>query len=97
MPILRYSFYQLIGSVKLPIDNCQPLSHNLPMLEKFLTPTEFAVKKGLTRQRIHVLMREGRIPYERHGRQYFIRRDASVKVAKANRHKKTTRALSSVG
>ena len=55
------------------------------MLEKYLTPTQLAGKLGVSRQAVHKMIREGRVRYERIGKQYFIPKDAVVKKALKSR------------
>jgi len=54
------------------------------MLEKFLTPRETAERLGITRQAVHKMIREGRIHFEKIGRQYFIPKQEAERVAAKN-------------
>ena len=56
------------------------------MLEKYVTPTQFAEKVGLTKQRVHVLIREGRIKVEKIGKQCFILKTEKIQPP-AHNHK----------
>ena len=42
---------------------------------KLLTTKEVAERLGVTVQRVHALLRTGRLPAEKMGRDYFIRED----------------------
>ena len=51
------------------------------MLEKYLSATQLADKLGISRQGVHKMIKEGKIRYERIGKQYFIPKDEAERLA----------------
>ncbi len=62
------------------------------MLEKYLTPSQYAEKIGLTKQRVHVLIQEGRLRFEKIGKQYFIPKDAKIQPPHQGSHASKVRS-----
>ena len=51
------------------------------MLEKFVTPSQLAAKLSITRQGVHKMIKEGKVRYEKIGKQFFIPRDEAERLA----------------